>query len=126
MRAKVGVAAKLHLHRGHVEGVGALGLQLVMIDDGMIARYDFRDRVGEVVAAITRVAFNDRGLAIGAGQDERARVGDGRMSVRRGLEDEFNGIFDYRSFCDTDEQAIMEVGCVQGYEGVVLKAGVTG
>jgi hypothetical protein len=43
VRAEVGVAAKLDLRGGHVEGAGAFGLEFVVIDDGVVARYDFGD-----------------------------------------------------------------------------------
>src|ERR1035438_8202584 len=49
---------------------------------------------------------------------------DGGMAVGGRLDDEFDGFFDYRSFGDADQQAILEVGCVQGYEGVGLVTGV--
>ena len=39
MRAEIGVAAKLHLEGGHVKGVGAFGLQFVVIDDGVVGSY---------------------------------------------------------------------------------------
>ena len=44
VRAEVGVAAELDLERGHVEGVRAFGLQFVVVDYGVVARYDFGHR----------------------------------------------------------------------------------
>ena len=51
-------------------------------------------------------------------------MGDRGMSVGGGLDHDFDRLFDHCSFGDVDEQAVFEVGGVQGHEGIVLVAGV--
>ena len=103
VRAEVRVAAKLDLQRGHVEGARAFGLQLVVIDNGVVAGYDFGDRVGEVSAAAASVGFDDGGLAVGARHDQSAGMRGGGMPVGGGFEDQVDGLFDHRAFGDPDE-----------------------
>jgi hypothetical protein len=52
-----------------------------MIDDGVVARYDFGDRVGEIGAAVTGVSFDDGGVAMGFRYDQDAGVGYRGMAV---------------------------------------------
>jgi hypothetical protein len=43
--AEVGVTAELDLQGGNVEGARAFGLQLVVVDDGVVAGHDFGYRI---------------------------------------------------------------------------------
>ncbi len=82
--AEVGVAAQLDLQSSDVEGAWAFGLQLVVIDDGVIAGHDFGDGVGQVGAAVAAVVFDDGGVAVRSGDDEDARMRGGGVAVGGG------------------------------------------
>ena len=103
MRTKIRVTADLYLESGHVESLGAFGLELVVIDYCAISGYEFGDRIGEVrIAPGTSVSFDNGGVTIGSGNDQVARMSHRRFAVGGRLDNDLNGLFDDRSLGDAD------------------------
>ena len=48
------------------------------------------------------------------------------MAVGGGLENQVDRLFEYRSFGYADEKPVVEIGRVQGYERIGLRACVAG
>ena len=123
----VTAAVLVDLQGRHVERGLALLLQPVMVDHGVLARHDLRDRVGEVdLVLYPDVTLHHCCLAATVHHYQVPGVRNGGLRRRRRDKQQVDWGRNTGPRRDMDERPVLHKGRVEGDKGVVLEAGVAG
>jgi hypothetical protein len=97
-----------------VEGLPALALELVVVDEGVVVQDDLGDRVGEVGGVLgAGPGLHDPALAAPAGDHEDARVRDGVRALTRRDVGDVDGLLQDRARGDEDHHPVDGEGGVE-------------
>src|SRR3970040_1813438 len=104
----MGVAVLIDLYHRDVKRLAVLGLEFVMVEDGVLAHDNLGYRIGEAYAcAQADIAFDNGHVGLSLGYNQAPRERNERHVIGRGYMDHVHGLWENDPFREPEIRAVL-------------------